>query len=96
VITGPRKEDAMKKAKVVKKAKPRIMQGSMVKFIKECVLPIWQRVPLPDDGVEVGLAGFYRVHRGTTAIAVGRKGSRTEVLLEGKIFETPRENIASL
>lgn len=86
----------MKKAKVTKKAKPRIMQGSMVKFTKECVLPIWQSVDLPDDGVEVRLTGFYKVHPGTTAIAVGRKGSRTEVLLEGKIFEAPRENIASL
>ena len=79
-----------------KKAKPRIMQGSMVQFTKECVLPIWQRVPLPDDGVEVRLSGFYKVHRGTAAVAVGRRGRLTEVLLEGKIFEAPRENIVSL
>lgn len=83
----------MKKKKV---RNPRIMQGSMVQFTKKTVLPIWQTVPLPDGGVEVRMTGFYKVHQGTAAIAVGRKGRRTEVLLEGKIFEAPRENIASL
>lgn len=71
--------------------KQRIPEGGVVQIARDLTLSAWKQTELPDGGVEVALAGSYRIKKGTSGLVVGRKSHELDVLIRGQVFQFKRD-----